>query len=116
MSDPARKQFIAGLRALAGFYEARPGAYYDGMRLTVSMYAAGAGGPPALAAMAAAFAEEDLQSEAGATGSHGMDCAGQHALANPGCGGVARAALARDFSAKVRLELFVPGACCGRCA
>lgn len=110
MSDRARKQFIAGLRALAAFYEARPGAYYDGMRVTLSMYAAGSCGPPALAAMAAAFAEEDA-----AGGSRDMDSAGQHALVNPGCGGAARAALARDFSAKVRLELFVPGACCVRC-
>ncbi len=30
--------FIAGLRAVAEFYEQNPDAYYDGMHITLNMY------------------------------------------------------------------------------
>jgi hypothetical protein len=33
-----RRQFIEGLRAVATFYEENPGAWYDGMHLTLNMY------------------------------------------------------------------------------
>jgi hypothetical protein len=33
-----RRQFIEGLRAVATFYEQNPGAWYDGMHLTLNMY------------------------------------------------------------------------------
>ena len=33
-----RRQFIAGLRAVAQFYEENPAAWYDGMHLTLNMY------------------------------------------------------------------------------
>jgi len=40
MSDEPlrRRQFIEGLRAVATFYEQNPGAWYDGMHLTLNMY------------------------------------------------------------------------------
>ena len=40
MSDEQlrRRQFIEGLRAVATFYEQNPGAWYDGMHLTLNMY------------------------------------------------------------------------------
>jgi len=40
MSDEPlrRRQFIEGLRAVAMFYEQNPGAWYDGMHLTLNMY------------------------------------------------------------------------------
>src|SRR6267154_4274583 len=43
MSDEPlrRRQFIEGLRAVATFYEQNPGAWYDGMHLTLNMYAWG---------------------------------------------------------------------------
>jgi hypothetical protein len=36
-----RQEFIAGLRAVAQFYEENPDAWYDGMHLTLNMYAWG---------------------------------------------------------------------------
>jgi hypothetical protein len=33
-----RSQFINGLRAVAQFYEENPGAWYDGVHLTLNMY------------------------------------------------------------------------------
>jgi hypothetical protein len=33
-----RRQFIEGLRAVAQFYEENPGAWYDGIHLTLNMY------------------------------------------------------------------------------
>jgi hypothetical protein len=33
-----RQHFIAGLRAVAQFYEDNPGAWYDGLHLTLNMY------------------------------------------------------------------------------
>lgn len=50
-----RSQFIAGLRAVADFYERNPGAYYDGARVTLSMYACGASARQIMAAAARAF-------------------------------------------------------------
>ena len=41
MSNPdqrRRQQFIAGLRAVAQFYEDNPDAWYDGIHLTLNMY------------------------------------------------------------------------------
>jgi hypothetical protein len=41
LSNPAlrrRQQFIAGLRAVAQFYEDHPDAWYDGVHLTLNMY------------------------------------------------------------------------------
>ena len=37
-----RRHFIAGLRAVAEFYEQNPDAYYDGMPITLNMYVWGA--------------------------------------------------------------------------
>ena len=49
MKEQARQEFIAGLRSLAAFYESRPGAYYDGMRVTMAVYAAARHAPHAFA-------------------------------------------------------------------
>ena len=38
LSSERRRQFIEGLRAVAQFYEENPGAWYDGMHLTLNMY------------------------------------------------------------------------------
>jgi len=105
MNEHARREFIAGLRSLAAFYESRPDAYYDGMRVTIAMYAAGRRAPQAFAAMAEAFAEEDGKAAAPRDMERGR------------CGGTcyAHAVLARDFSAKVRLELFASGMSRCRC-
>jgi hypothetical protein len=57
MSDDQhrRRQFIAGLRAVAEFYEKNPTAWYDGMHLTMSMYAWGRGARKTLTETARAF-------------------------------------------------------------
>ena len=57
MSDDQhrRRQFIAGLRAVAEFYEKNPTAWYDGMHLTLSMYAWGRGARKTLIEAARAF-------------------------------------------------------------
>lgn len=114
MKEHARQEFIAGLRSLAAFYESRPGAYYDGIRVTIAMYAAGRRAQQAFAAMAQAFADADREAAAvtapAAYQRNSASCSG-------GCCSGAfcsrQAVLARDFSTKVRLELFASGA--GRC-
>jgi hypothetical protein len=57
MSDDQhrRRQFIAGLRAVAQFYEEHPAAWYDGMHLTLNMYAWGRAARKALSETARAF-------------------------------------------------------------
>ncbi len=50
-----RSQFIAGLRAVADFYERNPAAYYDGSRVTLSMYVCGSSARQVMAAAARAF-------------------------------------------------------------
>jgi hypothetical protein len=57
MSDDQhrRRQFIAGLRAVAQFYEENPTAWYDGMHLTLNMYVWGRGARKALSETARAF-------------------------------------------------------------
>jgi hypothetical protein len=50
-----RCQFIAGLRAVAQFYEENPDAWYDGMHLTLNMYVWGRAARKALAGTARAF-------------------------------------------------------------
>jgi len=79
------------------------------------MYAAGRRAHGALVAMAAAFAEEDQRGGSPAARAHGRDV--RQPTPAKHCGGcpAVRAVLARDFGAKVRLELFVPGAECRRC-
>jgi hypothetical protein len=51
----ARREFVQGLRAIADFYDQNPHAYYDGMHLTLNMYAAGREARHTLAEMARAF-------------------------------------------------------------
>jgi hypothetical protein len=50
-----RRQFIAGLRAVAQFYEENPAAWYDGMHLTLNMYAWGRAARKALSETVRAF-------------------------------------------------------------
>jgi hypothetical protein len=52
-----RRQFIDGLRAVAKFYEENPGACYDGMHLTLNMYAWGRTARETLAETARAFGQ-----------------------------------------------------------
>jgi hypothetical protein len=52
-----RRQFIAGLRAVAQFYEENPAAWYDGMHLTLSMYIWGRAARKALSQTARAFGQ-----------------------------------------------------------
>jgi hypothetical protein len=51
-----RRHFIAGLRAVAEFYEQNPDAYYDGMPITLNMYAWGGAARQTLRRMALALA------------------------------------------------------------
>jgi len=50
-----RLDFIEGLRAIAKLYEENPGAYYDGMHITLNMYVWGAAARQVLAQTARAF-------------------------------------------------------------
>src|SRR5271155_5988025 len=50
-----RQQFIAGLHAVATFYETHPEAYYDGMHLSLNMYVWGSAARKTLITMAKAF-------------------------------------------------------------
>jgi len=50
-----RRQFIEGLRAVAQFYEENPGAWYDGMHLTLNMYVWGRAARKILTETARAF-------------------------------------------------------------
>jgi hypothetical protein len=50
-----RRQFIAGLRAVAQFYEENPAAWYDGMHLTLNMYVWGRAARKTLSETARAF-------------------------------------------------------------
>jgi hypothetical protein len=50
-----RRQFIAGLRAVAQFYEETPAAWYDGMPLTLNMYVWGRAARKTLSEAARAF-------------------------------------------------------------
>jgi hypothetical protein len=50
-----RRQFIAGLRAVAQFYEENPAAWYDGMHLTLNMYVWGRAARKTLIQTARAF-------------------------------------------------------------
>ncbi len=52
-----RQQFIAGLRAVAKFYEENPTACYDGMHLTLNMYVWGSSARQVLAQAARAFGQ-----------------------------------------------------------
>ena len=54
-TEHRRRQFIEGLRAVATFYEESPGAWYDGMHLTLNMYVWGRSARRTLADMARAF-------------------------------------------------------------
>ncbi|HEX3940005.1 MAG TPA: hypothetical protein VHX11_00820 [Acidobacteriaceae bacterium] len=100
----ARRELIAGLRAVANFYEQQPGAYYDGMTVTIAMYAAGRRARAAFAETAAALCEAGVADRfdlGNAAPSHGAgNCEG-------GCR-ARHAAIAKNFSAKVRLEIFGP--------
>jgi hypothetical protein len=50
-----RREFIMGLRAVAEFYEKNPGAWYDGMHLTLNMYVWGRAARKALIETARLF-------------------------------------------------------------
>ena len=50
-----RQQFIDGLRAVAEFYQQNPGAWYDGMHLTLNMYVWGRAARKALIQTARLF-------------------------------------------------------------
>ncbi len=52
-----RQQFIAGLRAVASFYEQNADAYYDGMHVTLNMYVWGSAARRTLREMARAFGQ-----------------------------------------------------------
>jgi hypothetical protein len=54
-----RRQFIEGLQAVAKFYAENPDAYYDGMHLTLNMYAWGGAARKTLAEAARAFGQCD---------------------------------------------------------
>jgi hypothetical protein len=84
-NDPAaRRNLIAGLRAVADFYERNPAAYYDGMRLTINMYAWGPG------------ARTALQQTAHALGVYTQSIDQRNVT------------IAHDFSDQVTLALFAP--------
>lgn len=84
-NDPtARLELIAGLRAVADFYERNPEAYYDGMRLTINMYAWGTG------------ARDALQQTASALGVYTQYIDPRNVT------------IAHDFSDQVTLALFAP--------
>ncbi len=57
MDQHRRRQFIAGLRAVAQFYEDNPVAWYDGMHLTLNMYVWGRAARQALADTARALGQ-----------------------------------------------------------
>lgn len=96
--EEARRQLIAGLRAVANFYESQPGAYYDGMTVTISMYVAGKRAQTVLPAMAVALAAVEGQSESGGS----VIC-----ICKTICGST-QIVLSRSFSPKVQLEFFAP--------
>jgi hypothetical protein len=100
----ARRELIAGLRAVADFYEQQPGAYYDGMTVTIAMYAAGRSARAAFAETAAALRE------AGMAGRFDLgNAAPSHGAGNcERCCRARLAAFSKNFSAKVRLEIFGP--------
>jgi hypothetical protein len=52
-----RRQFIEGLRAVAQFYEENPGAWYDGIHLTLNMYIWGREARETLARTVRAFGQ-----------------------------------------------------------
>jgi hypothetical protein len=52
-----RRHFVQGLRAVANFYEENPGAWYDGMHLTLNMFVWGSTARQALADTARAFGQ-----------------------------------------------------------
>jgi hypothetical protein len=52
-----RRQFIEGLRAVAGFYEQNPGAFYDGLHITLNMYVWGGAARQTLRETARAFGQ-----------------------------------------------------------
>jgi hypothetical protein len=79
-----RRQFIDGLRAVANFYEENPTAYYDGMHLTINMYAGGSTARQVLARTARAFGQ----------------CEKTYDGTN--------ITVARQFSAQVTLAVFAP--------
>jgi hypothetical protein len=80
----SRRQFIDGLRGVAGFYEQNQEAYYDGMRVTLCMFVDGSGAKRALGNTARAFG----RCEKGGDEKHVM--------------------IARQFGDMVKVELFAP--------
>lgn len=55
--ESSRRHFIDGLLAVGRFYEGKPEAYYDGMKVTLCMYVEGRHARRALAGTARAFGE-----------------------------------------------------------
>jgi hypothetical protein len=78
----SRAEMIAGLRAVADFYENNPAVYYDGMTVFLNMFAAGRDAGKLL----------------------------DTAAASPGnwleCGDEKNRAVGRDFGKRVRLQIF----------
>ena len=82
--EEARRQFIQGLRAVAAFYESNPDAYYDGMTVSLSMYAGGRAAAEILDAVAEVFGESEQL------------CQQNHRV------------VAKKFSENVKVEVFCP--------
>lgn len=82
--ERARRQLIAGLRAVADFYESNPSAYYDGLTLSLCIYVTGSAASGILATMATIFGECE------------QSCNASHLT------------VSKQFSSKVKLEIFAP--------
>ncbi|HEV2274977.1 MAG TPA: hypothetical protein VGR96_12475 [Acidobacteriaceae bacterium] len=86
VSSRARRQFIAGLRAVADCYEHHPELYYDGLTACLTVYVAGPRSREILAAAVQALGKCERS------------------------GGHNEVVIARRFGEKVKLELFAPRA------
>ena len=80
--ERARRQFIHGLRAVVLFYQANPDAFYDGMAVSLSMYAGGRAACEILSAMKLVFGECE------------QSCGQDHTI------------IAKKFSDNVKVEFF----------
>jgi hypothetical protein len=90
----ARRLLIEGLRAVADFYESNPTAYYDGLMLSLCMYITCPAAGRIMAEMVRIFGESK------------HSCNGAHVT------------LSKEFSSKVKLEIFAPcqaGNCAANC-
>jgi hypothetical protein len=83
--ERSRRDFIDGLMAVGRFYEEKPEAYYDRMKVTLCMYVEGRNARRALAGTARAFGECEKSFDEKHIG------------------------ISKQFSENVRVELFAPG-------